>query len=92
MTSEADRLHRYETAMSIMVRYGQAYRGDWNMFDGRALRNEIDELADYADSGTQSEFIERQFKDKLFGMLCWREGSGHWTDYCNSYGCEPEDA
>ena len=57
-----------------------AWRGDWNDFDGRTLRDQLKEVI--------------QIEDHVIGLpefrirngLC-EAGNGHWVDHCDK-GCK----
>jgi hypothetical protein len=64
------------TALTAAQEIGQAWRGSWADFDGRTLRDEMNELSLIAD-GSMS--IERY---RASNSLC-PAGSGHWTEFCH---------
>lgn len=83
MSTDTERLKRHENAVLLMTKYGEAYRGSWADFDGRGLKHELNELAAYAENGTNASSIEEQIESKrMHGGPCWRdEISAHWTEF-----------
>ena len=67
---------RYKDVLTAAQEIGQAYRGDWSDFDGRTLRDQMNELANIAD-GTESLAQYRRSNG-----LC-PVGGGHWEMYCH---------
>lgn len=64
---------------------GQAYRGDWSDFDGRTLRDELNELADALDkalAGEEFDLERWQIRLAICGECwCWFENCpGHELD------------
>lgn len=62
----------------LLIELGGCWRGDWSDFDGRTLRDQLDDWVGMKE--TKKEFTEFR---KRWGMCS--HGNGHWAEYCASY-------
>jgi len=69
-----------EDVLSLLSELGSAWRGDWNDFDGRQLRAELDDLYPYSRGEKTREQVRA-----MWGVC--PHGGGHWTYYCGDYDC-----
>jgi len=73
----ADKVERLERALQIVIRemrcYGSGWRADWSDFDGRTLRDQLDELAIWA---TEYASGERDDEYTDGSEFCKRQWSG----------------
>ena len=64
-----------EDVLRCLDALGQAYRGGWNHFDGRELRNQLIEIGNvFAGKMTANEFLARN------GITLDSAGYYRWTD------------
>lgn len=73
--------------LTAMEEYGKAIRGDWSNFDGRSMRDVIDDWVEELVAPT-GKTVE-QWRDWL--NLC-PDGNGHWAGFgffghCNKEEC-----
>lgn len=78
-----DRAVTIDDILMLANEIGQAYRGDWNDFDGRTLRMQMNELTQVANG---SMTIEQY---RAGNELCPR-GDGHWIEYCDMHHDEDD--
>ena len=64
-----------------LTEFGGAIRGDWGSIDGRAVRAQLDLLADYLRFPETTPPLP-DIRNRL--DLC-PNGRGHWTEYCADY-------
>lgn len=70
----------------LLREYGAAIRGDWGSIDGRCVRDDMENLADWVEDPASVPADARV----VLG-ICPAEG-GHWTDYCTPDRCGMEGA
>ena len=69
------------TVADLLREYGAAIRGSWAEIDGREVRNDMDNLAGWLDSGK----VPDNARDTL--GICVA-GGGHWHEFCQeACGC-----
>jgi hypothetical protein len=68
-------IHRLQDAVMLAQQLGRAYRGDWLDFDGRTLRDQLNDLSDVVSGGIT---VARY---RASNSLC-PYGHGHWDEYC----------
>lgn len=75
-----------EQVAEAMRLLGSAYRGDWSDFDGRTLRDELNELSEHlSDDGRGTPF---DLEDWAFNTnICPTARS--WTQHCPDTGSKP---
>lgn len=67
---------------SVLREYGEAFRGDWSMIDGRSVRSEMDQIARWLETDYPGDLIARA----ELGVCM--QGNGHWQSWCSDYDCE----
>ena len=82
-TASGEEVERLRLAVRLAQQVGNAYRGDWAYFDGRQLRNEMDDLSRVV----TGDIAGRAYR--ILHGLC-PHGGGHWRNYCWDYGCDDE--
>lgn len=72
---------------ALLVNLGGAWRGDWSGFDGRTLRDEMDEASALLCRAVRGENVLSDLaRYRREHGLC-PQGGSHWTTYCADYGC-----
>ena len=67
--------------LDILYEYGEAIRGYWGEIDGRQMRGEIQDIAEWIRDDDSSWTRE---KIRLRLNIC-PLGNGHWAEYCKDY-------
>jgi hypothetical protein len=71
-----------EKVAGAMEALGQAWRGDWSFFDGRTLRNQMEELAKMVRAASAGEPMTGPVASFIaVNGICTRCGS--WLEYCD---------
>lgn len=76
-----------QQALDHLTALGGCWRGDWSDFDGRTLRDQLDDLRPIIEAAAAGEDVtERIAADRIGNGMC-PTGGGHWRHYCADYGC-----
>lgn len=69
---------------------GAAYRGDWSDFDGRSLRHQLEEVADFL--ADPAPITNTEVEAWMAGWFVRNDicpVGHHWTDHCEpAQGCQ----
>lgn len=76
------------SATDVLREYGLATRGDWSEIDGRTVRDNLNDFADWIENPDTYPGDETA---RLSLGLCVN-GKGHWNDYCTDQyiGCQDD--
>jgi hypothetical protein len=69
-------------ALDHLTALSLCWRGDWSEFDGRTLRDQVEDVRAIIEAAIAGEDVtERIQRDRIGNSMC-PECRGHWADYC----------